>query len=261
MNFLVSIGPIKINLSSILSFFTGVLIGFLLLLLLYLYAVLKNLDKGLKVRPVEEEDIDEDEIKWLIEDAQKMFKDKKLRNEAGFGNHLLNITKELINDIAHKFYPDSEYPYLELTIDESIMLSHYITNRVDEVLSSKILSLFRGVTLRKIATLNDTKTNIEETQVVKAAKKLKLGKFATKTAKAIGSINPFYWFKKFTINKAIDVVLVKIGLTVIGISGEETYKIYSKKVFNEEKDLDTGVEAIYQNIARELEGEANEETE
>ncbi len=55
--------------------------------------------------------------------------------------------------------------------------------------------------------------------------------------------------------------MVKIGLTVIGISGEETYKIYSKKVFNEEKDLDTGVEAIYQNIARELEGEANEETE
>ena len=43
----------------------------------------------------------------------------------------------------------------------------------------------------------------------------------------------------------------KIGLSIIAIVGEETYKIYSKKVFNEEKNIDTGVQNLYDDVKEE----------
>ena len=74
MNFYLNIGPIVIDLSTLISFLIGVSFGFFLLLLIYLYAVLKSLNKGLKLRKADETDIDEEEIKWLIQDGQAQFK-------------------------------------------------------------------------------------------------------------------------------------------------------------------------------------------
>ena len=44
-------------------------------------------------------------------------------------------------------------------------------------------------------------------------------------------------------------------MALIAITGEETYKIYSKKVFNQEKTIDTGVEDLYDEIKAELKKE------
>jgi hypothetical protein len=46
--------------------------------------------------------------------------------------------------------------------------------------------------------------------------------------------------------------MVKIGMAIIAITGEETYKIYSKKVFDEEKEIDSGFDDIYIEIASEM---------
>ena len=46
---------------------------------------------------------------------------------------LKNLSLELSKDIATKFYPESKYPLLELTIDETLMLGHYITDRIDKI--------------------------------------------------------------------------------------------------------------------------------
>ena len=70
---------------------------------------------------------------------------------------MYDVSKDLAFDIASKFYPKSKYPYLELTVDETLVLAHYVTNRLDELFKSKLLKLLRGVTLRRIAEFNDTK--------------------------------------------------------------------------------------------------------
>lgn len=244
---------ITINFSNIISFLVGLGVGFLLLLLIYVYAVIRGLKKGLRKQKVEILDVDEEEIKWLIDHATKQFKNKELRKTNGFYNHLYTVSKELAFDIAAKFYPKSKYPYLELTIDETIVLSHYITNRVNELFDSKILKLFRSVTLRKLMELNDTKNKIEKTKVVKTAKKYKVSKILSNTVKVLGIINPVTWIKKLTVDQAVNFMFIKIGVSIIAITGEETYKIYSKKVFDEERTIETNVEDILKEMYEESE--------
>lgn len=252
---LLKILNIELTLELITTFLLGMLLGFILLLLVYLYAVIRGLNKELKLNKVQEEDIDEEEIKWMIESAQKDFKNKETREQEGFTKLLTRELKELTEDIAKKFYPESPYPYLELTIDESLELIHYITNRVDQLLSNPIMRLFRGMTIRKIAEINNKKTKIEESRVVKTAKKTGIGKIIKSTMNVINIANPFKWFKKMTVDQAVNFLLVRIGLAIIGITGEETYKIYSKKVFNVEKTIDTNVEDLYEAFKEELKEE------
>jgi len=257
VNFYLNIGPIVIDLSTLISFLIGVSFGFFLLLLIYLYAVLKSLNKGLKLRKADETDIDEEEIKWLIQDGQAQFKNKELRNEVGYAKHLQNITAELTVDIAKKFYPKSKYPYLELTVDETLNLAHYITDRVEDLLQGKILRMTRGLTLAKIYELNETKTKIDNNKFVKAARKYSK---VTKAAVAVlNAVNPVYWFRKLTKETALNIIVVRIGLSIIAITGEETYKIYSKKVFNVEKTIETGVDDIYEDLKKDFENAGEEE--
>jgi hypothetical protein len=251
MNVFLSIGPINLDLSSLISFLIGISFGFLMLLLIYVYAVLKSINKGLKLRQTDEQDIDEEEIKWLIQDAIKLFKNKEAREEAGFAKHLLDINKELSVDIAKKFYPKSKYPYLELTVDETLMLNHYITDRFQELMaSSRILRLTRGWTLAKIVEMNEVKNKIEQNAIVKTVKKYS---GLTKAAGAVmNAVNPVYWFRRFTKEVALQIVSIQIGVALIKITGEETYKIYSKKVFDVEKSIDMNVEELYNDLKKEV---------
>lgn len=251
-----TLGPIRFDMSTLISFLIGVGFGFLILCLIYILAVIKSMNKGLKLRGVDETDIDEEEIKWLIQDAQKQFKNKEERDAVGYGNYLLQINKELSIDIAKKFYPFSKYPFLELTIDETLMLNHYITNRLEQVMSGKILKLFRGWTIAKFVEMNDTKVKIEQNPIVKTAKK-----YSKVTSAAIGLlnlVNPVYWIRRLTQEQIMGIVLVQIGLSLISITGEETYKIYSKKVFNVDKTLPTDVDKLYEELQKDLIKEAKE---
>lgn len=254
MSIMLSIGPIQFDLSALISFIIGISVGFFGMLLMYVYAILKSMNKGLKLRSTDEADIDEEEIKWLIQDAIKLFKDKDVRNDVGFGKHLIDVNKELSVDIAKKFYPQSKYPYLELTIDETLQLNHYITDRFQELMaSSKILRLTRGLTLSKIAEMNEVKQSFEKNVIVKTAKKY--SKVTKAAAAMINVVNPVYWIRRFTKDVALQVITIHIGITLIKITGEETYKIYSKKVFNEEKTIDTNVEQLYDDIKKDIKTE------
>lgn len=248
-----------LNWPTLLVLLTGIMLGFLIFGLIYIYAVIKSLSKKLRVKKVEEEDIDEQEITWLIKDAQKTFNDKEIRDMEGYGALLLRLIRELSNDIASKFYPSSKHPYLELTIDESILLARYISDRFDELMSKRILKLFRGMTINQLMFVKNTKDSIDNHKLVKEIKSRGITNFAKTIFTAINIVNPVHWVKK-SIGKISDIVMVKIGAAIIGIAGEETYKIYSKKVFNVEKTIDSGLEDIYGSIAKEMNTNYEEET-
>ena len=50
-------------------------------------------------------------------------------------------------------------------------------------------------------------------------------------------------------------------MAIIGIVGEETYKIYSKRVFEEERVIDTNVNELVDSIEKELENVSEEEVD
>ncbi|VEU82655.1 hypothetical protein [Acholeplasma hippikon] len=249
-----NIGNISIDVGVLIAFLSGIFFCFIVLSLWYAISVLQPLHKP-KRKAVQEADIDEKEIEWLIKDAHEAFKNKEKRDEVGFGKYLIQISTELSNDIATKFYPRSKYPYLELTIDETLDLLKYISDRFKEIMNKPFLKLFRGITLRQLMTLNETKEKIDNNPIVKTSNKLHLTKVFKNTMTVLNAVNPVYWFRKVVIDNVTNAVILKLGLVVISLTGEETYKIYSKKVFNEEREVDGGVNELYQAIEKEIKEE------
>ncbi|CCV64046.1 conserved hypothetical protein [Alteracholeplasma palmae J233] len=248
---------LEVNIGILITFFVGIAMGMVIMVLLYLLAVLKGISKGLKLRNTDEQDIDEEEIKWLIKDCQTEFQNKKNRDLEGFGAMLTRLDKQLARDIATKFYPKSKYPFLELSIDETLVLVTYIKERVEQLFESRILRLFRGMTLRRIMELKNTKEVVENNAIVKTTKKY--SKISSIFFASLNAVNPVYWIRKVFLDKVLETILVKIGLAVIGITGEETYKIYSKKVFKEERNLDSDLQSIYDDLNKTVTEAMNEE--
>ena len=253
MMIFITIGPLQINLSSLISFSLGILTGFLVLFTIYMYAIFLNIRKEAKIKKADEEDIDEQMVLLLIEDAQKQFKDKKIRNDIGFSKHLYQISQELVVDISQKFYPESKTPYLELTLDETLLLNHYITDRVDHMTKHPLLKLFRRYTLSSLYDITTTTKKVTDSKVVRKAKELGVDEVLKASMSAINVMNPVYWIRRFTNEQIIDRILVKIGAAIIAIVGEETYKIYSKKVFQKEETIHSNVDEIYEDINQTLE--------
>lgn len=235
-----------LNIPSLISLILGILLGFILLLLVYLLAVIKNMRRKMKSKKVQEEDIDFKEVEWLINNATNDFKELEKEKPGQTIKNVTIVSKDLAVSVASKFYPRSKHPLRELTIDETIVLTHYITKRVDELMDASILRLFRGMTISQIASLKEKTEKVTESKVYKTAKEAKLDKFL----KSLRYANPIYWIKKLTIDQAIKVIIKKICLNTIVITGEETYKIYSKKLFKTE-DNEIDFAKIYQELEKE----------
>jgi hypothetical protein len=239
-----------LNLPTIIAFGLGILLGFLLLLLIYLLAVIRGMNTEMRKRKVQEMSVDESEIEWLINEAKSRFLLLEKAKEGSTFANVYQISKDLANDIASKFYPRSKKPLQELTIDETLILLHYITDRVDELLQARILKMFRGMTIKQILALRTTTTKVKESKIYKTAVGAKLGQVWS----ALRYANPFYWIKKGTIDQAIKIIIKKIALNSIVITGEETYKIYSKKIFEVTKDEDLTLDELdeYIDLEREI---------
>jgi hypothetical protein len=123
---------------------------------------------------------------------------------------------------------------------------------VEEFVSAKILAVIKRRTLAQIKFLYDTKVKIGDMKIVKAAEEATVKKIGKTVLGVLNAVNPAYWVKRITVDKLYDLIIVRISLAVIAITGEETYKVYSKRVFVEPKDLDLNIDSIYEEIKGEL---------
>lgn len=248
-----SIGLIEFDFAALMSFLIGVSFGMGLFVLIYLYALLRNLNKQ---KPylfnTKETDVDKQEIEALVQRATQNFKNKELKKDASHFKYAYDLSVNLAQDIAQKFYPNSKYPLLELSIDETLMLAHYISDRIEQVFEGRLLRVLRKRTLSQLMSMRDVKVAIDENPIVKTSKKLKVKQIFSTAMAAINIINPIYWTRKIIINRAIDAVIKKICIVAIGITGEETYKIYSKRVFNEELTINAGIDDLYKELQDEM---------
>ena len=217
----------------IIPFLLGILMGvivFGLLYILFLFTTFRKNEKKSKGYV----EIEDEKLKQIIQNSKNRFLEessmKPLKEKM---TDLKDRSWDLINDIAMSLLPDSKYPLLELTPDEFLLLSHYISDRVDELISGRILKRIRTFKVSSIIKYYDLKKAIDENAAVKAAKK-------SGVTKAIGpilnTINPFYWFRKAIGEVYIVRIFNKIALSILDIVGEETVKVYTKSIFNAYKD-------------------------
>lgn len=227
---------LEINLSTIIAFLLGIIIGMLFLFLLYALTSLKSIQKRRIIVSKELENITDDDIKNLINTAKNDYNVKKKQNKGVSFEDFRNIIIQLINQIAYRFYPKSKHPVLELTVDEVILLDRYLINRLDSFTSKKGIRLVKKIKLSTIAEILDTRNSINNNKAVKTIKEKKLDKVAS-TLWTIGhALNPITWAKKLIVNPTIRLLFNKICLVLISIVGQETYHIYSKKVFEDASD-------------------------
>lgn len=250
-----------INIGSLLGFLFGILFGFTLFALLYLYAVLKSLHRGKYLVDVQSYDIDAKEIELMVKEYQDDFRNNKLK---GMGPNIVETvksSKEMGRRIAETFYPDSKYPLYEISLDEAIMLATYVTERLDEVLSHRGLKMFRKIKISQIIKWSTVAKTFEDSAIMQVDKKYKIRKRIKTIMGAINLLNPVYWFRKVVVDKSTNIVVRKICILVIGIIGEEMYKVYSKSLFNEEMQINVNPEDLFNELRDELDREGMVEEE
>ena len=244
---------------------TGIVIGILICLMVYLIALLKSVQSIKNKNTFNLKDIqtnnlgisEEDEIlliKKFIEASKNQFIDEA--NDVAF-NEKLNLCKDvcidLAVDIAKIYYPNSQHPLCELSIDEIIKLDYYIMERIEKIFEGRILKLFKKVKISFIMNLLDKKKMIDDSKIVKAAKKLNVGGVGTVIKSALNVVNPVYWIKKTSTKLTIDLGINQLFNIAIGIVGEETAKIYSKKAFQVSNEQELLIEEIIKDEIKEKE--------
>ena len=257
--FLFKIGNFDFDIASLISFVIGIFAGCALLAIVYSILVVSSLKSKKYIAKSNVIEVTDEEIKEIVSNARKAYSDKTLRGASSSVNHCFNVCTSMATDIARKFFPKSKRPLAELTIDEILELFIYISNRINGIIDRPALRLLKKLKLSTLLALGDAKKVIDDSSLMKLTKKYKLKKIINAVKGALNIFNPVYWARRLFINGAIDIAVNKLCLSIIGVVGEETYKIYSKRVFEEERYIDTNVGDIVSSIEEELENVSEEE--
>ena len=253
---LMKIGIFEIEFTTIISFLLGVCIGFILLLLVYALVVVSSLKSKNFIHKTETDDLTTSDVKEMVYQTQEAYKDKKLRGELSRMTYCTNLCKDLSYGIAVRYYPNSKHPFLELSLNELTILTGYITSRVDEVLNHRGIRMLRKLKVSTIVNISNKKKEIEESKAFQAS--LAIGKNLNKAKYVLSILNPINWGRKLIVDRVINIIVDKISLTIISIVGEETYKIYSKKVFNKDVEIDTGSDKFIEEMTDSITEAAKE---
>ena len=243
-------GIINIDFGTIISFLIGILFGIAIICLLYAILVVASLGDKKFIIKTEDDSLSEQKVKELIVAAQRCYKDKKLRGKTSRVSHCYKLTSDLAYGIAASFYPNSKYPLLELTIDEVVSLLGYIQVRVDEILNKRGLKILRKFKVSFIKDISTKTTSVLNSKAFNVTKDVTKGIGIAK--KVINVINPAVWVRKAIIDNTMTIVLDKLCMIIISVVGEETYKIYSKKVLNIDAEIESDVDELIDSMKEDI---------
>lgn len=249
-------GIFKIDFSTIISFLLGAVMGFIILLLVYALAVISSIRTKNFIAKTDADDLTTQEVKDMVEQTQRSYKDKILRKDISRISHCYSLSRDLAYGIAVRFYPESNHPFLELSINELTLLTGYITSRVDEILNHRGIRMLRKLKISTIVNLSSKTKDIEESKAFQTTKTISQN--LSKAKYVLDIINPIKWGRKLIVDRIINLIVDHICLVIISIVGEETYKIYSKKVFNKEIEFDAGTEDLIEEMSDSLKSAAME---
>lgn len=249
----------KISWTSVFVLLTGIIVGFVMCAFIYLVMILASFRKNKQYVHKSGLDIIDEDIKKVIMSAKNQFSEESnhLGTQEKFAM-VKDLSWQLINDIAKMYYPKSDYPIYELSLNELMMLNHYITNRVDSLFQGKMMQHFKKLRISDVLQLLEIKRRLDENKLMKVANKAKIPALFKGAMTVLNVFNPAYWVKKLMINTTMSIGTSKLALIVLDIVGEETVKVYSKNVFNIDKELESNVQKEISELQQGINSEATE---
>ncbi len=226
-----------INFISILVFIIGLFFGAFLISLIFALIAVRSISDKKTIVKTEQDTLTDEQVKDMIYKAKETYKDKELRKKKEKASFTRDICKDLAYMIAYSYYPNSRNPLLELSVDELIDLISYIRKRLDEILDKPIIKSLRKMKVSDIVRISMMSKDILASKQFKVS--MSLAKKTSKLTKVLSAINPLNIFKNYVVGIAINKIIDAICLSLISLVGEETYKIYSKKVLNIDVDINT----------------------
>lgn len=237
------------NFSSLISFIIGIFMGIIILLLIYAIMVISSLGNKKFIIPTDNDTFELRDVKVMVEQAQAAYKNKELRGKKSRPGYCFDLVKDLIYGIAYVYAPKSKYPIFELTLEEEILLATYISNRINELLDRKGVRLLKKLKVSQIMSLTKKTNDTLNNEVVKTT--LKASKFK-KVIDYLNIINPYKIFKIQVVDRIINLIIDKLCLIIIAVSGEETYKIYSKKAFTENNEISDMIDDLIDSMDKDV---------
>lgn len=250
--------PFEISFGGFINFFLGMVTGVVLFVSILTFFFLRGKKVDLEKIKRPENELDKDMIEKLVRNRQVLVKKSIRYSEESAAQVTTRISYELVEEISRYFFPNSKYPMLELSVHELLDLTHYISNRIEEMLDTAILRNFKNVRVIQIVKLYEKQKYISESGLAKAAKKYKVGRVFKYGSMVFNAVNPVYWFRKLVLGTSIDAATRLICSVVVGIVGEETTKVYSKKLFDKPMELSVAEEAMNE-LLNQAEGKAESE--
>ena len=250
LTYLFKLWIFEIDFTSIISFLIGIFLGAIIVCGVYAFAVLSSLRNKKFLIKTEVDDITTEEVKQLIIDTQIEYKKKDVRGEKSRITHCTDLCKNLAINIASRFYPNSKHPLLELSVDELMMLIIYIEGRLEEIFNRRGLRLIKRVNVATIFNVTNKTNQVMDSKAFQVTKEVS-GAVGT-IKKVVNVVNPAWWVRKVVIDNTINFITDKLCLVTIAIIGEETYKIYSKTVFNQDIEIDSNVDQLLNQIDKKL---------
>ncbi|XFA98198.1 hypothetical protein ACAG96_04805 [Candidatus Izemoplasma sp. B36] len=231
-------------------FLLGLVTGIILLILSLVGFFSHNERKKAKTRMSHGIPLDDKIVYDMIESKQNQLDKTVKLTDNGYFKVALDLSIELTEEIARYYFPDSRYPIYELSIEELLDLSHYITKRLEDLMNKKGIKLFKRYRIASLIDLLNTKKKISNSKLMQVTRKLKLQTLYTGAKTVLNYANPVYWFRRLAIKPTTVVVTKEVCKYIITIFGEETNKIYSKAIFKEADNEEEIIQKIDQ-IANE----------
>lgn len=247
---------ITFELADLISFFFGIIAGLLIFTVTFVFLAVRGRNLDAKKIHAPSYRVSENKIKKLVISHQNKLRRSIRLNKNNAAKLTFDTSYELIEDIAKFYFPDSKYPMLEISVHELLDLAHYVANSIEGILDKPLLRNSRNVRMTQIMNAYDKMKSAQDSRALKFNKKYRLDKAFKYSMMTLNAFNPVYWFRKVVINQSLEAITRKICVVVVGVVGEETTKVYSKKVFGKEDDLQLVDEQI-QNILDELDDEEN----
>lgn len=229
---------LPISWPDIRNFLLGMLTGFVLLALFIALMLVTGRKKKRKAFLSKEVPLDDNAINQMILAKHEELVDAVKFTDNAYFRVAFDLSLDLMYQIAQYYFPDSKYPMYELSIQELLDLNYYITKRIEKLVNGKFIRHFKNHRISTIVNILQKKKAIDNSKLMKLSRKLQVSKLVTVGKAVLNYANPIFWFRKLAIKPSVTLVTKEICKMIISICGEETNKLYSKKMFEEPEDED-----------------------
>lgn len=218
----------KGQIPNLIYFVIGIILGIIIFIIILIIVLLISKIRTKRLNKIKKKEVKiNQEYKTIIEIKKDLFnevyKDKELNEKL---NGIIKITLSLLEEIATLYYPSSNDPMFEISLEQLVDFLSYLTKRIELIIDN----LLEG----KLKVLNSlTNNNIKNIKLSKVFELIKSNNndnkkvgLVSKIKKSFGKIGKKYFLKYSNnlINYEFEHLIIDLG--------EDINKLYSKQELN-----------------------------